>query len=321
MRFSILIPAPRVTSWLREALPHYDRLAERDFEIIFLPDEPCDPPAPGVIVIPSGVCGPALKRDLGAKAAKGEILAFIDDDAYPDPQWLTAAWETFQRTGVAAVGGPAKTPDSDTFWQRASGASFLSAIGGGAPERYWPVGAERPVDDWPTVNFLVRRQVFLDLGGFDTRYWPGEDTLFCLKLMEAGHQILYVPGAEVWHHRRVGLRAHLKQVGNYGYHRGHFVKKHPDNSLRLKYFVPSGIFLMFAAAPLAAWRPWAGCLWLIGMGAYGLLVLAGVAQIGWRCRQWAVALASSLFIVLSHLIYGLRFLLGLMAPDIDRHRK
>jgi GT2 family glycosyltransferase len=321
MRFSIIIPAPRVTDWLREAMPYYERLGERDFEIIFVPDEPCDPPAPGVKVIASGKCGPALKRDLAAKEACGEILAFIDDDAYPEPDWLTVAGPAFGDRAVAAVGGPAMTPDSDTFWQRAGGASFLSVLGGGYPERYWPVGPERDVDDWPTVNFLVRRDVFLALGGFDTRYWPGEDTIFCLKLLEAGHRIRYVPSAKVWHHRRVDLRAHLRQVGNYGYHRGHFARVHPRNSSSPKYFAPTALVLWIASGLAALKYAGWGLIWGAGMVAYGGALLVAFVQILSRTRHPGIALGAVPFILLGHLAYGVRFMAGYFAPTIDRNRK
>src|SRR3990167_7838283 len=45
--------------------------------------------------------GPAQKRDLGLKYAIGEICAFIDDDAYPHPNWLTAAVSNFSDSKIA----------------------------------------------------------------------------------------------------------------------------------------------------------------------------------------------------------------------------
>ncbi len=49
----------------------------------------------GITIIPTGPVGPPLKRDIGAKKAKGEIIAFIDDDAYPRKDWLINAVKNF----------------------------------------------------------------------------------------------------------------------------------------------------------------------------------------------------------------------------------
>src|SRR5262245_58252117 len=156
-------------------------------------------------IVASGRVGPAAKRDLAAGMAQGAILVFLDDDSYPAEDLLDVALPFFEDPGVAAIGGPALTPPEDGFWQRVSGAVFLSRLSGGAPERYIPSGSVRTVRDWPSVNFMVRRSDFLAIGGFDTAFWPGEDTKLCLDLTRGGRSILYVPQLIVWHHRRKSL--------------------------------------------------------------------------------------------------------------------
>lgn len=321
MKASIIIPAQAINNYIREALPHYTALTHRDFEILILPDKCPVENIPGARVIPTGPAGPAKKRDIGAKAATGEILAFIDDDAYPAPAWLEHAIAHFQDRAIGAVGGPAITPRSDAFWQRVSGATFLSHLSGGFPERYWPVGQTRDIDDWPTVNFLVRRDLFVKLGGFETRHWPGEDTLLCLKIIEAGSRIVYEPRAMVWHHRRANLRKHLLQIANYGLHRGHFARIYPRTSLRPLYLLPS-LWLLFIGFSLLAWpfpalRPPVAA----GFAAYAIALAAASFDIWRRQRQFWVALGAILFIVPTHLAYGLAFLIGALAKKIDTHRE
>jgi GT2 family glycosyltransferase len=194
-------------------------------------------------VFPSGRVGPASKRDMGAKYANGDILVFLDDDSYPEKNLLKIAAGYFLDESNVALAGPAITPPDNTFWQRVSGVVFLSKFSGGAPERYIPVGKSRPVQDWPSVNLMVRKKDFLDIGGFDCPYWPGEDTKLCLDLIKKKNKtIMYVPELKVWHHRRAGLAAHLKQIGAYGLHRGYFSKIHPETSRKIKYFIPSFFF-------------------------------------------------------------------------------
>ncbi|WP_300154962.1 glycosyltransferase family 2 protein [Solidesulfovibrio sp.] len=321
--FSIIIPFKAPGPYLAESLPHLLALREASFEVILLPDEPMDVGAwtddPRVTAVATGAVSPAVKRDRGAEVSLGRWLAFIDDDAYPDPAWLTVARLAFEADpGLAAVGGPAVTPPDDPFWARASGAVFLSRLTG-FPERYRPTPPSREVDDWPTVNLIVRRDAFFAVGGFDTACWPGEDTKFCLDLVhKKGGTIRYLPQLFVWHHRRPGLKKHLRQVGNYGLHRGHFVRVHPETSRRLRYFLPAAWVLFLAAAVLhglfvlAGLPVWCGGGALIGLGfaAYAVFLLLVLGDL-LRFEPLSVALAAIPFVALTHVWYGLRFLLGL----------
>ena len=235
LKFSIIIPVKAINDYVRETVPYILNLRRADWELIILPndtdlDEWHDP---RINIIPSGQVGPAAKRDMGARFANGDILVFLDDDSYPEPNLLDVAEHYFADDSVVALGGPAITPPNDSFWQRVSGAAFLSKFSGGAPERYVPFGEVREIQDWPSVNLMVRKIEFLVIGGFNSPYWPGEDTKLCLELIQkTGKKILYIPELVVWHHRREGLIPHLKQVGAYGLHRGFFAKEYPETSLK-----------------------------------------------------------------------------------------
>ncbi len=320
--FSIIIPFKSWSSDLDECLSHIRNLALRKFEVILLPDGPLSLPQAfadlPVKIISTGEVNPAIKRDLGAEKAKGEFLAFIDDDAYPQVDWLNIALDYFSRhPDVGAIGGPAITPKNDPFWARVSGAVFLSPASGGNPERYVPCPPGKTVDDWPSVNLIVRKEAFLKAGGFDSQYWPGEDTLFCMKLIErAGCKIVYLPELVVWHHRRPGLPKHLRQIGNYGLHRGFFAKKFPRTSRKLKYFLPSlWVGFVFMGLLLSTVSQWAGILYLAGWTVY-LMALA----ISWKdIRQHeslSVSFGALPYIVLTHIWYGTRFVLGLTTREL-----
>lgn len=239
---SIIIAVGPWNSYLDESIAHCKKLNYPDYEIIVLPDEYEGIPLEGVTIIPTGKkSSPGYKRDLGAQNSSGEILAFLDDDAYPITDWLTKAVEVFQSDeSIGAVGGPAVTPPSDGIGPQASGLIYSSCLVGGTYRfRYIPQ-ARREVDDYPTCNLLVRRDIFEAIGGFDTGFWPGEDTKLCLEItIRMKKKIVYDPGVFVYHHRRRMYKPHLRQVWNYGLHRGHFVKRFPETSFRLSYFLPS----------------------------------------------------------------------------------
>lgn len=116
--------------------------------------------------------------------ARGEIFAFIDDDAYPREDWLKNAIHYFDDPEVGAVGGPAVTAPGDNVWQQASGKVYESFLcSGGYTYRYIPQ-AEREVDDLPSVNLIVRKDIFELIGGYDSNYYPGEDTKLCLDIVQ-----------------------------------------------------------------------------------------------------------------------------------------
>lgn len=315
--FSIIIPVKEINEYVRETVPYIQNLSGPEWELFIISnnDEPNEWANDHRIrIIGSGRVGPADKRDVGAKVASGDILVFLDDDSYPEPNLLEVATRYFSDPEVIALGGPGITPPSDAFWQRVSGAVFLSRFTGGAPERYVPVGIARQMDDWPSVNLLVRRKVFLAVGGFDCKYWPGEDTKLCLKLKQTGKKLIYVPEMAVWHHRRAGLRAHLKQIGAYGLHRGHFARHYPETSFRFKYFVPTG-FAVFVLLSLAAF--WISTppteLLMFGWGLYGIVLMAGLLSI-MKYERPLVALASLIYVPVTHFYYGIQFIRGFFKP-------
>jgi GT2 family glycosyltransferase len=315
-RTTIVIAVKADNPNLRECLEHCGRLEDQDFEILVLPDIPCELKFPKTRVISTGPAGPSIKRDLGIEQARGSIVAFLDDDVYPAPGWLTAAVQALKPNDVAAVGGPAVTPPHDGDREQASGLVYASRwVSGPFVYRYIPRPA-RDVDDYPTCNLIIKRTPLQAIGGFNTCFWPGEDTVVCLKLTQRLKQrIVYDPGVLVYHHRRPLFSGHLKQVTSYAQHRGYFVKKFPATSLRVGYFVPS-IFLMGLTL---GWIPtwWWGWvwlyLWLAGVGIYVAIVLAE----SFRAKPRRLAAWVFAGTVATHVAYGFYFLQGLFAGQLN----
>lgn len=316
LKFSIIIPVKAINDYVRETVPYIQQLSNQNWELFILPNEDCPnewPRDTRISIAPSGRVGPADKRDMGAKRASGDILVFLDDDSYPEPNLLDVAAKHFSGPEVVAIGGPGITPPHDSFWQRVSGAVFLSKFSGGAPERYVPVGGVREIQDWPSVNLMVRKADFLAIGGFNTDYWPGEDTKLCLELIKkTGRKILYIPELIVWHHRRAGLLGHLKQIGAYGLHRGFFVKQYPETSRKLAYFIPS-CFVFFTVLSLFVWflpMPLKKLI-AMGWGAYGL-AMAKVLFDFLAYEKLSVSFCALWYTFCTHLVYGIRFMQGLI---------
>src|SRR5665647_377513 len=88
-KISIIIPVVKINDYIHESVPKMLELDWPDFEILIFPDFPDkNHTFEKTRIIASGKVGPAEKRDMAIKYAKGEILAFLDDDAYPQKDWL-----------------------------------------------------------------------------------------------------------------------------------------------------------------------------------------------------------------------------------------
>lgn len=314
IKYSFIIPTKDITEYIREAVPIILGITREDYEIIIYPDHGHETSESWLKTrqIPSDP-GPANKRNLAIRDAQGEYLIFIDDDAYPEANFLDVLDKTFQNEKILAVGGPALTPPSDSFWQRVSGAVFLSILSGGCPERYRPVKRKNiKIDDWPAVNFSIRKKTFSELGGFSCQHWPGEDTKLCLDLIKKyPGSIIYNRELIVYHHRRTGLLRHLHQVGNYGLHRGFFAKKYPENSFKFLYFLPSFLLIFIVlGAILSFYNPIFGKLYLLGWIIYLLALLKAFYDI-WHHEKNLLVIFNALYcIFLTHLVYGFGFIRG-----------
>ncbi len=268
-------------------------------------------------IIPTGSANPAKKRDMAMNYAKGEIHAFIDDDAYPKKDWLKNAINNFREPLVAAVGGPAITAENDSLKQKASGLVYSSSlVSGKYVYRYLPK-KRIEVDDYPSCNFLIRKSIMQELGGFNTNFWPGEDTKLCLDITEGlGKKIVYDPAVMVYHHRRPLFMPHAKQIANYAIHRGYFVKHYPQTSLRLPYFIPTlFLFSLITGAILSLSIIPIRIIYLLGLILYFSLVL--IFSISKELRFIPYVFCG---IILTHITYGFYFIRGLLSKTLSEEK-
>ena len=284
---SIVIACPNRSWMLDECLKAIDAQTYRKFEVIVLDDGK------------TGKVRPAEKRNIGIREAKGEVVAFIDDDAYPDVHWLEYAVKYFGEPDIGAVGGPGVTPPGDGYLARIGGRVYDNLlVSGNYRYRYRAGGVRKDVEDYPSCNLFVRKDLLDRIGGYRTDFWPGEDTLLCKDIIDNWKRIVYDPWVVVYHHRRSIFLPHLRQLGRYAFHRGYFCKRFPSNSLRLSYFVPSAFV---AGLPFVYW------LWPL-YALYALLVL--VTTFSFNPATWVL---TAIGVFASHVWYGVRFMQGLCA--------
>ena len=317
--FSIIIPVKSINDYILEAAGPIAKLEAVDFEVIILPNELPEKDYPSLKnpytrIISTGRVSPAVKRDIGAKESKYSYLAFLDDDAYPDPNWLSTALKLFKSKNVAAVCGPAITPLSSSILEKASGLFYETFVGGGGMDYRYKSGSKDLfyVDDYPTVNLIVEKKAFFSVGGFDNNFWPGEDTKFCLDFTNKGHKILYSKDLIVWHHRRKVLIPHLKQIKNYGYHRGNFARYYPKTSSRLVYYGPSLFLGLNIIATVLLFNERYSSIILTLYLIY--FFICGI-DLFLRTTSVFLAILTLPVIYISHLTYGFMFLKGFLKTE------
>ncbi|HLM84459.1 MAG TPA: glycosyltransferase [Candidatus Bathyarchaeia archaeon] len=314
IKYSFVIPVKEINHYIRQSIPVIAQFDRKDFEILVYPDQKTAESWPKTRQIPSGPVGPAKKRNLAIRDAQGQILIFIDDDAFPKDNFLDILKRNFENESIIAVGGPALTPAESKFWQKVSGATFLSQLSGGFPERYRSMGKKKFVADWPSVNLSIRKKVFEELGGFSGDYWPGDDTRLCYDLLvKKNARILYDPELIVYHHRREGLVKHIRQISAYGLHRGFFAKKYAETSRNLRYFMPSLFVLFIIFGGILAYSSKIFLeLYILGWIIYFVALLNAFYDIYLQEKNILVTLAASYYIFLTHIFYGIRFLQGFL---------
>ena len=316
---SVVIACPKRSWMLDECLRFLEKQTYGSWEAIVLPDEDIslEVPSSKVRVISTGKVRPAEKRNLGIREAKGAIIAFIDDDAYPEMNWIEYAVRYFWNDSIGAVGGPGITPSGDSFLAKLGGRVYENIlVSGNYRYRYKAGGVRRDVDDFPSCNLFVRKSLLDSFGGYHTDFWPGEDTLLCKDIVDAGKRIVYDPWVVVSHHRRPLFMPHLRQLGRYAFHRGYFVKRYPSNSLHLSYFIPTAFVLyLISLVPASAITVLPGSaaecqlvFYFLPLISYVLLVAVTTFSI--NPVKWVLAMAG---VLLTHVTYGVRFAHGLLA--------
>lgn len=303
--------------YLVECLDAIRKQTYKKFEVILVTDQKNHLSYPSLKKKHFGhYVGPATKRDVGAKMSKGDILAFIDDDAYPHKDWLKNMFRHFRRESIAGVGGPGVTPPGVSWQEEASGWAQSSPIGAGPYIYRFSHQKRQYVDDYPSMNLAVRRVDFEKIKGFDSNYWPGEDTKLCLDLTYGlGKKIIYDPKVLVYHHRRPLWVAHLRQNGNYGLHRGYFAKVLPETSLRPIYFLPSLMVLVFFTTTVLSivnnqdLRPLRD-MGLASLGLYLLILIYNSIWVFRESKKISQSILSIFVIFITHFWYGIRFAQG-----------
>lgn len=144
----------------------------------------------------------ATSRAIGMTACTGDVVAFIDDDAFADPTWLAGLLARYHDPAVGAVGGLARNRRPGEEKEGIDEIGRLLPDGRLTGNFAADPGHDVDVDHLLGANMSVRRSVVEELGGIHDHY-PGtclrEETDIVLRMGRAGYRIVYTPSAAVDH--------------------------------------------------------------------------------------------------------------------------
>ncbi len=237
--FPVPDPAPRVSvvvasyngaATLRACVDSLLRLDYPDYEVIVVDDGSTDDtlritatfPHPRVRTLRHATNeGLSTARNLGWRAATGDIIAYLDADCRADADWLKYLVEGLVRLRVAGIGGPNLLPPDDS----PVAASVMASPGGPAHVLF----DDRYAEHLPGCNMAFWRWALEAIGGFDPVFrQAGDDVDVCWRILREGWKLGFVPAAQVWHHRRSTVRDYLRQQAGYGAAEALLVNKHPE---------------------------------------------------------------------------------------------
>lgn len=271
---------------------------------------------------------PSAQRNAAMKAARGELLYFLDDDSVAQPENLRRAVTHFSRPEVVIVGGPNLCPPDAPALEQVFALVLGSLVAfGPSRARYAQVGSARQTGEKELIlcNLVARRDAMLRLGGFNEALYPNEENALMDELQKSGAQLLYDPELVVLRRPRQTLRAFAKMLMTYGRGRAEQFRLHPTAGSVLNFVPPLFVVYLILTLVLLAVAPAVGKLVATLLGLYAGVVLGQAAvlalfpplaagrRVSWHTRLFRSAAAIPL-IVLTHLLYGFGFWRGLFTP-------
>jgi len=268
---SVIIPAYNAEDVLPRCLRalEHQTLPQDQYEVIVIDDGSTDRTAElakegGARLLKLNHVGPAAARNAGAELARADIIVFTDADCEPTPDFLERILEPFDAPVVSGVRGVYRTQ------QQSLTARFIQLE---YEERYQRIAkveaAQGTVDALDTSYAAYRKSVFLDAGGFDTRYLHAavEDHELSYRLAHEGHVFRFAPEAAVYHWHVDSIAKYARRKFRIGYWKAFLTKQQPEYALNDAHTTQSlKVQIALAALLIPAlmlWPFWSMAGWIV----------------------------------------------------------
>lgn len=234
---SVIVPVRNGRAQLRELLRGLERqtLAAERFEVIVGDDGSTDGSAEGIEtgdgrirVVPGRALNAFAARNRAARNARGRMLAFVDADCVPEPEWLVAGLQALDESEIAGGLVRLRAPARPTIWTLVSLDSFHDQ----------ELAVRR--GHGLTGNLFVHRDLFETVGGFDEQLPSGGDFDLVSRCIATGGRLILARDAVVWHPTFDDARSLLWRIWYDGRARAARTSAAGDRppALRLRWWVP-----------------------------------------------------------------------------------
>jgi succinoglycan biosynthesis protein ExoA len=261
---------------------------------------------------------PSVQRNTALRAARGDLIYFLDDDSLPPPGNLRLAAAQFRDPQVKMLGGPNLCPPDAPELEQIFALVLSSWLAfGPSRARYAKVGQVRASNEKELIlcNLMARRDTLLKHGGFNEALYPNEENALMDEIQKEGGKLIYDPDFVVHRRPRRTLGAFCRMLRTYGRGRAEQFRETPTFGSALNFVPP--LFLVYLITLAAVWaiplaasvagvRIWYGLPLLL----YGIAVLFQVIALmpsGGVVRGFC----AMPLIVLTHILYGYGFWRGL----------
>jgi GT2 family glycosyltransferase len=302
---SVVVCSCNGAATLHECLWGLTQLDYPDYEVIVVDDGSTDGTSAIAEEFPFRLIrtenrGLANARNAGLEAATGEIVAYIDDDACPDPHWLTYLARTFESGEYAGAGGHNIPPAGD--------GAIAECVANSPGGPIHVLLCDREAEHLPGCNMAFRRDRLDAIGGFDPQFRAaGDDVDICWRLQDRGWKLGFSPAAVVWHHRRNSVRAYCRQQFGYGKAEALLERKWPERYNGSGHLTWRGrLYGRGIPRHIASPRRWRVYYGSWGSGLFQSIYRPGPGRLGSRIQmpEWYLVIAVLAFVSALGLEWG-----------------
>jgi cellulose synthase/poly-beta-1,6-N-acetylglucosamine synthase-like glycosyltransferase len=320
---SVLVPAKNEARFIRACIDSMmtQDYSQEKYEVIVIDDSSSDSTPEivqelqkqhdNLVFARNAGSGTAHARNTGLFMARGSVIVNFSAHAMAQSHYLTTVVSKLNISSsvVAGVGCRHEIPSDDSYWAKVFGLAMRSPLGA-MGSSYVQMDREGVRD---SIAFTAyRKQVFDEIGPFDSDLSESDDAEFNSRLKEAGYQLLYTPAVVVFHHQRSSFVGFTRKMFAFGIGRAKIIRRHPG-SFRIHYSVPTAVVASFVMLVLASLITRNALLLLVPLVLYyAASLLASIAHTIKTCPKCLPLVPLAQFTM--HIAYGIGFAIGFLVP-------
>ncbi|WP_420627943.1 glycosyltransferase [Candidatus Leptofilum sp.] len=257
--------------------------------------------------------GAGAARNSGLAVAMGEIILFTDADCVPEPNWVAEMIRPFQDSTVQGCKGIYATHQPELV------ARFVQIE---YEDKYDLLRPQPAIDFIDTYSAGYRTAVLQATGGFDETIHYVEDQELSFRLAAAGHKMVFMETAVVWHQHSDSLRRYFRKKVMIGYWKAQIMRRYPERIVKDSHTpqvlkLQMGLVALFLAVLVASVLfPFALIAAVFLLGIFMLTTLPFL-QKAWR-KDHAVCLAAPGLLFCRALALGIGYAWGLARPLLKK---